>query len=158
MEALAGTWRLSSWSAVWSYEFDGPQDDFLYQDPAAALPRIDDAGEVRGSTLAVSSDGGFSQSGQCDRPILTYDEEGVQVAGVAEFGGVVREDCGRGYLLRREVRGPSTKIGLSRLRWEDGDTRVCDSIRVLGGQLVRTICVVTDECYGDRVVLVYDRC
>ena len=158
MEALTGTWRLTSWSAVWAYEFDGPPEEFLYQDPAIALPRTDDAGEVRGSILAIGADGGFSQSGECDRPILTYDEEGVQVGGVAEFGGIVREDGERGYLLRREVRSPAARTAPTRLRWDDGDTRVCDSIRVLGSRLVRAICVVTDECYGDRVVLVYERC
>ncbi len=158
MEALTGTWRLTSWSAVWAYEFDGPPEEFLYQDPAIALPRTDDAGEVQGSILAISADSGFSQFGQCDRPVLTYDEEGVQVTGVAEFGGIVREDGGRGYLLRREVQSPAAQNASTRLRCDDGDTRVCDSARVLGGRLVRTICVVTDECYGDRVVLVYERC
>jgi len=68
---------------------------------------------------------------------------------MAGFGGIVREDNGRGYLLTAATAG--------RLRLDDGDTRICDSARVVGGRLVRTICVITDECYGDRVVLVYDR-
>lgn len=153
MEAFAGTWRLCHWSAVWAVEFEGSPDEFLYQDPAGPLTRADDDSEVWGSTLSVDANGDFSQSGECDRPILTYDEQGVQVSGVANFGGVIRDDSGRGYLLVGAVAGIST----GRLRCDDGDTRVCDSARVVGRRLVRTICVITDECYGDRVVLVYDR-
>jgi hypothetical protein len=158
MDALIGRWRLISWSAVWAFQFGGPSDEFLYQNPADALPRTDDAGEVRGSILAIGADGSFSQGGHCDRPILTYDEEGVQVAAVPSFGGVVREDGERGYLLGSEARGSASRNDPGRLRWDDGDTRVCDSVRVLNGRLIRTICVVTDECYGDRVVLVYEPC
>jgi hypothetical protein len=154
METLAGTWLLSAWSAVWAYEFDRSADEFLYQDPITTLPRTDDAGEVRGSTLSIRADGGFSQEGRGDRPILTYDEEGVQVAGVAEFGGEVREDGGRGFLLPHATPSGVEPV---RLRWDDGDSRICDSARVIDGRLVRTICVMTDECYGDRVVLAYDR-
>lgn len=151
MEAFAGTWHLCSWSAVWAVEFEGSADEFLYQDPVEPLPRPDDAGEVRGPTLLISSDGRFSQAGVCDHPVLTYDEDGVQVSGVAEFGGVIREEAGRGYLLTGAVADPR------RLRYDRGDTRVCDSARLEGGRLVRSICVITDECYGDRIVLVYDR-
>lgn len=149
MEAFSGAWRLGHWSAVWAVEFEGPADEFLYQDPADPLARPEDDGEVRGSTLTIGLDGSFSQAGECDRPVLTYDEHGIQVSGMAGFGGVVREDNGRGYLLTAATAG--------RLRLDDGDTRICDSARVVGGRLVRTICVITDECYGDRVVLVYDR-
>jgi hypothetical protein len=151
MEPLAGTWQLCNWSAVWTVEFEGSSDEFLYQDPVEPLARVDDAGEVRGTTLLISPNGRFSQAGECDRPVLTYDAEGVQVSGVAEFGGVIREDGERGYLLTDAV------AEASRLRYDDGDTRICDSVRVEGERLVRTICVITDECYGDRVVLVYNR-
>src|SRR5689334_19364636 len=97
---LAGVWRLASWSAVWAYEFDGSADDFLYQDPAAPLPRTDDAGPVGGSTLTIGPGGEFMQAGACDAPILTYDGDGLQAPGVAPFGGSIRLDGGRGYLLR----------------------------------------------------------
>src|SRR5215510_6480415 len=103
METLAGVWRLGSWSAMWAYEFEGTANEFLYQDPTVPLVRADDAGAVHGSTLTIDSGGEFSQAGQCDAPILTYDGEGVQVTGVAEFGGTVCEDGSRAYLLRREL-------------------------------------------------------
>lgn len=154
MPAIAGTWRLASWSAVWAYEFDATADEFLYQDPLTGLPRTDDAGEVRGSTLAVGTDGSFSQTGQCDCPILTYDEEGVQVSGVANFGGVIREDRGRSYLLCSRGSGSADS---ERLRYNDKDTQICDSARLIDSRLIRTMCVVTDARYGDRVILVYQR-
>ena len=145
MEAFAGKWELGYWSAVWAVEFEGLADEFLYQDPAHPLDRSDDAAEVHGSTLTIGPNGGFSQAGECDRPVLTYDEHGIQVSGVAAFGGVVREDRGRGFLLTAAAAG--------RLRVDQGDTRICDSARVVDGRLVRTVCVITD----DRVVLVYNR-
>jgi hypothetical protein len=157
VEEFVGTWLLASWSAVWAYQFVGQPDEFLYQDPGAALPRTDDAGEVQGSALAIGADGSFTQTGRADRPILTYDEEGVQVSGVAEFGGLIREESGRGYLLRREAPKRTRSSDPDQLRYDDGDTQVCDSARIIGGCLVRAMCVATDECYGDRVVLVYKR-
>src|SRR5262245_46298324 len=141
MGSLAGTWQLCHWSAVWAVEFEGASDEFLYQDPADPLTQADDDGEVRGSALSVGANGAFSQAGECNRPVLTYDQDGVQVSGVAEFNGVLREEGGRHYLLT-EAAGSA---GTGRLRYDDGDTRVCDSARVIGGRLVRTVCVITDE-------------
>jgi hypothetical protein len=47
METLVGTWRLSAWAAVRAYQFDGPPDEFLYQDPAEAFPREDNKGRIK---------------------------------------------------------------------------------------------------------------
>lgn len=155
-----GVWRLVSWSAVWAYQFEGTVNEFLYQDPTAPLPEVNDAGDVRGSTLTIDAAGAFFQAGQCDAPILTYDGEGIQVSGVPEFGGRIHEEGERGYLLCQGIprwATPKDEAAQTRLRWDNGDIKVCDSIRLVGNRLLRTICVVTDECYGDRIVLVYEQ-
>jgi hypothetical protein len=160
MESLTGVWHLCSWSAVWGCEFEGTVDEFLYQDAAAPLSQSDDAGKVDGSTLTIESSGEFSQAGRGQAPVLTYDEGGIQISGVAEFGGTISEVGGLGYLLCRNLpmwATPADPVAQTRLRWDDKDTKVCDAVRLVDGRLVRTICVVTDECYGDRVVLVYER-
>ncbi|MEM6286757.1 MAG: hypothetical protein AAF845_06335, partial [Bacteroidota bacterium] len=43
------------------------------------------------------------------------------------------------------------------IRFDDGDTVVCDGLRRDGDALVRTISVVTDGAYPSRAVLRYRR-
>ncbi|WP_221645468.1 hypothetical protein, partial [Nostoc sp. UCD120] len=52
---------------------------------------------------------------------------------------------------------PSDEVNKKKLRYDDGDTKIADSIEVQGEQLIRTISVVTDELYLDRVIIVYKK-
>ena len=44
-----------------------------------------------------------------------------------------------------------------KLRYDDGDTKISDCIERQNERLIRTVSVVTDELYLDRVIIVYQR-
>src|SRR5262245_21260833 len=147
MNMLANEWRLCSWSAVWAEELAGDAEEFLHQDPADPNLAASESGEVRGVTLTIQPSGEFTQAGQANAAVLTYDEQGVQVAGVALFSGTVRQEGDRWLLLCPELprwATPKDPLAAQRLRWDDGDTKVCDSLQLVGEQLIRSLCVVTD--------------
>ena len=43
------------------------------------------------------------------------------------------------------------------LRYDDGDTKISDTLRLSGERLLRTVNVVTDELYTDRQLIAYLR-
>ena len=47
--------------------------------------------------------------------------------------------------------------GHALLRYDDGDTRISDGLRLQGTRLLRTMNVVTDELYTDRQLFAYER-
>ena len=43
------------------------------------------------------------------------------------------------------------------LRYDDGDTKISDGLRLKEGRLLRMVNVVTDELYTDRQLVAYQR-
>jgi hypothetical protein len=163
MKSTVGTWQLCFWSALWGHELpivENAVERFLYQEISVQFDEASTAGDASGSLLTIHENGRFCQHGQGSSPVLTYDTDGVQVAGVAEFDGQIHDEGERSFLISDKVPTwaiPKDLAAQMRIRYDDGDTKVCDSAKFLDGQLVRQISVVTDELYGDRIVLVYNR-
>lgn len=90
-----------------------------------------------------------------------FDAEGVLAEEVVPFNGRLIHSADGLYL--RPADSPSWAMqadgrhGPAVLRYDDGDTKIADSLRIVGTQLVRTVNVVTDELYLNRIVLIYVR-
>ncbi|MEM8671518.1 MAG: hypothetical protein AAGG48_28620 [Planctomycetota bacterium] len=88
---------------------------------------------------------------------LMFDIEGIQVSDYQPMRGRVHSIGSIGFLLPHGVpdyASPSIENELA-ARYADGDTVVCDSIRLVDNNLIRKAAVITDEFYVDRVVLEY---
>ncbi|GAB5515737.1 hypothetical protein [Rhodopirellula baltica] len=87
-----------------------------------------------------------------------FDLEGIQINDYQPMSGEVRIRKRVGFLI--PDGGPQYGLPISidlPLRYDDGDTKVCDAIRAFDDHLVRQLSVVTDELYLDRMTLLYRR-
>jgi hypothetical protein len=122
---------------------------------------IKEAKATSGLTLTVESDGTFAERAEGAPKVDWFDEEGVLQAQVTPFDGVIVTTADVSFLRPVEIASWALPVegryGTSVLRYDDGDTKISDGIRVIDGRLIRTVNVATDDLYLDRVVIVYER-
>jgi|GEM_PF-4391016 len=114
-----------------------------------------------GLTLSIAADGTFSEIVSGNPQVYWFDVEGVLESEVIPFSGVVVHNDQASYLRPTSIATWATPVegryGLAVLRYDDGDTEISDSVRLVENQLIRTVNVVTDELYLDRIAIVYER-
>lgn len=94
--------------------------------------------------------------------LLWYESEGAQIESPNPTKGMTRHVPGRDAVFLHPSEVPSW-MTRSRdnerdsLRYDDGDTLICDLVRMENGSLVRIISVVTDEIYLNRIIAVHKR-
>jgi hypothetical protein len=122
---------------------------------------VDTATATSGLTLSIASDGTFAEHVSGKPEVDWFDAEGILQAEVSPFNGVVVGSDQAVYLRPINIATWASPVegryGRAVLRYDDGDTKISDRIRALGDRLIRTVNVVTDELYLDRVVIVYER-
>jgi hypothetical protein len=120
---------------------------------------IETATETSGLLLSISPEASFTEQLTGKPTVYWFDEEGVLAGEVSPFNGVVVQTQQGAYLKPAEIakfgRPVEGRYGNVVLRYDDGDTKIADGLRRVGAQLIRTVNVVTDELYLDRVVVVY---
>jgi hypothetical protein len=113
-----------------------------------------------GMTLSIAADGTFTERVSGKPDVYWFDEEGV-LADVTPFDGLIVHNVQGSYLRPLNIAKWAIPVdgryGLAVLRYDDGDTKISDCVRSSDGRLIRTINVVTDELYLDRIVIVYER-
>ncbi len=160
---LAGVWDLYHWAFTSMLELPIPEDgsedssvtDFLHQETA---PELGEPEAVSGSSLIIREDDTYQQTGTASAPLLTYDSKGIQISGIAEFGGFVKHEGNRSYLFCPDVPAwatPKDSVAKGRLRYDDRVTKICDFLVLKDRHLVRTMNVVTDGQYAESIVLFY---
>ncbi len=163
-ESLIGTWLLVGSSSIQDeIRLIGEEPDL--QGVAAWLAgngdeRLATIAPTTGLTLTIQADGQFTEEKVGDPKVDWFSAEGVLEPSVMPFNGVISWVAGVAYLLLTQpiARTIPQDAGVrQKLRYDDGDTKIADWIEVHGEQLVRTVSVVTDELYLNRVVLVYDK-
>ena len=121
---------------------------------------VEAAQPTSGLKLAIAPGGSFAEEASGQPDVNWFDEEGVQ-SDVLPFGGTIVESGEVSYFLPVSIPNWATptdgKYGTAVLRYDDGDTKIANNIRIRTGKLVRTVNVVTDELYLDRVVIIYQR-
>ena len=164
MESIIGTWLLiGSVSINSEVSFVGEEAD-----PNGVKDWLNGEGEelieeiisTSGLTLKVGADGTFTETKDGDPKVYWFSDEGVLESEVVPFNGVVKTNGAGSFLQPEEIPSwatPTDEYGIV-LRYDDGDTKISDQIYIAGENLVRTINVVTDELYLDRIVIVYKKC
>ncbi|MEM9449908.1 MAG: hypothetical protein AAGA75_15390 [Cyanobacteria bacterium P01_E01_bin.6] len=110
-----------------------------------------------GLTLELCSDSTFTETKYGNPAVYWFSDEGVLESEVVPFNGLVKANEFGFFLQPDEISSwatPTDKYGVI-LRYDDGDTKICDRLYLSEGKLIRTINVVTDELYLDRIVIVY---
>lgn len=167
-EMLLGEWHLAAaTSATAELEVvdDKPDPDAV----AGWLNGFDGASlaaaqKTSGLVLTITAAGSFTER-VTGKPAVQqwFDVEGMLTDEVAPFDGAVVVGTGQevAWLRPRGVpdfaRPVEGRHGSAVLRYDDRDTQIADGLRIVGTNLVRTVNVVTDEQYLDRIVLVYRR-
>jgi hypothetical protein len=121
-----------------------------------------DARPTSGLILTIETTAGtFTERLTGDPLVEWFDAEGVLTQGVSPFDGTFISNAQGAYLCPQDVPKWAAPVagryGEAILRYDDGDTKIADSLRVVEGRLVRTVNVVTDELYLNRVVIIYER-
>jgi hypothetical protein len=164
MQSLVGTWLLSAVLSIdgeLSFAGDRPDaagvDAWLYGNSHPLLPQ---ATPAEGLTLCIARDGTFIERRHGQLHGSWFDAEGVLDTETTTFDGVVKADGHAGYLLLTTPNKwaiPQDRARKTRVRYDDGDTVICDKVEPIDGRLVRTISVVSDALYFERTVLIYRR-
>jgi hypothetical protein len=164
IELLIGTWLLTgSISLNSEIKFIGDEPDpngvenWLNSNSNNLIAQVE---ATEGLTLTISSDGKFFEERTGEPKVYWFDREGVLESEVIPFNGHLSFYDSKAFLLVDDLISwavPSDEVSKKKLRSDDGDTKIADSIEVQGEQLIRTISVVTDELYLDRVIIVYKK-
>jgi hypothetical protein len=162
-ESVVGSWTLvGSTSINGEIAFLGDKPD-----PNGVLDWLNGSGEelegsikhVSGLELKISLEGRFAESLTGLPEVYWFDVEGVLSNEVAPFNGTLVSIDRLIYLQPDDIPSWSVhaqnRYGDAILRYDDGDTKICDSLCLKGDRLLRTVNVVTDELYTDRVLIVY---
>lgn len=132
-------------------------DEWLY---STGYDLIDEAEPIAGLKLTIHADSTFTEEKTGLLNLPWYDREGVLDEAVTPFSGIVKIEGNVMYLHLDEPiswASPEDAIREVRVRYDDGDTIICDRIQIVSHQLVRTMSVGTDELYLDKVLLVYQK-
>jgi hypothetical protein len=154
-DSINGTWILSGTFALNSeipIIGDEPKpngvEEWLEGNSLETLAQLTPADGLK---LTISSDGTFTEERVGAPQITWYDSEGVLESNVNPFNGAIQEAEGKFYLIADDIEPTGN------LRYDDGDTKIADSLTVIDGDLIRTVSVVTDELYLDRILLRYKK-
>ncbi len=164
IELLVGTWLLTgsiSLNSQIKFIDDEPDpngvENWLNGNSNNLIAQV---AATEGLTLTISSDGKFFEAITGTPKVYWFDFEGVLQSEVIPFNGHLSFYDSKAFLLLDEPISwavPSDEVNKKKLRYDDGDTKIADSIELQGSQLIRTISVVTDELYLDRVIIVYKK-
>ncbi len=108
-----------------------------------------------GLRLEINADGTFTETKTSDPQIEWFDEEGVSESRITPFDGIYKIFDERAFLTLETPSTLSDTDDAERIRYDDGDTKICDSLRLIDEYLIRTVSVITDELYTTRVLMRY---
>jgi len=114
---------------------------------------------AKGLTLTIAESGSFQEEKTGEPEIKWFNASG-ELSKVQTFSGKVSFHRSRAYLIANNIPDwakPYGKVNKAKLRYDDGDTKITDLLEIRDKKLVRTINVVTDEMFFDRVIIVYQK-
>jgi hypothetical protein len=129
-------------------------DEWLYGNSHELIRQ---ATPIAGLQLQLNADATFTETKTQDLDLEWYDVEGVSAPSVIPFDGVIRADDDHLYLHPDTESTLEDPVRSYRVRYDDGDTTICDRAELVQDRLVRTMSVVTDELYLDRSILIYQK-
>lgn len=165
---FVGTWTITSaheteGEAFFPEDFDDKTDEnidfleWLNETPTLTKTRGD---EVTGVTLIITEGGDFTETAEENTSLPCFDEEGVMEMTATPFDGELVEMNGAFFLRPKDLDewvSPDDDRYEVVVRYDDGDTIVCDHIELQGDVLYRTVSVSTDLIYFNRIFYTYER-
>ena len=162
IESFVGTWQLiGSTSTKGELAFIDNRPDpngvknWLKGKAGELISQIN---STSGLTLTINQNATFTEEKEGNPEVNWFSNEGVLESKVVPFDGKVKFQADEAYLYPNEIsewaKPRGRKYGIA-LRYNDGDTIIADNISLIDEKLVRTVNVVTDGMYFDRVVIVY---
>src|SRR5262245_59393032 len=122
---------------------------------------IENAKPTSGLVLSINPDGSFTERVSGNPEVYWFDTEGILTDEVMPFNGTTFKSELGAYIRPLSIPRWATPVegryGKCVLRHDDGDTKITDNLRVIDEHLIRTVNVVTDELYLDRIVIKYKR-
>ena len=159
-QAFLGVWNLAgSFSVSGELDTDPETDEgktalseWLHGN---SFEDLDQFSPASGLQLTIHNNATFTERKTADPEVMWFDSEGVQDDDVVPFDGVYTVRGGKAYLTLAEPPEWATSADRTRIRYDDGDTVICDSLEIKDGDLIRTVSVTSEGAYLDRVVLQY---
>ena len=159
-QSFLGVWNLAgSFTVGRQLDIDPETDEgktelseWLYGD---SYDNLDQFTEAAGLQLTVLNNATFTERKTADPEITWFDAEGVQDDDVVPFDGVYTVKDAKAYLTLAEPLDWAISSDRKRIRYDDGDTVICDTLKLIDGNLIRTVSVTSEGIYLDRVVLKY---
>ena len=116
---------------------------------------------VSGSRLIIKNNGFFEEESKERIKFHWYDDEGILQQYISPFSGNYYHHDSRLYLFSNKKLGNWQKSkeewAKMKVRYDDGDTKICDFLKLNDNYLVRTVNAITDELYFDRLSILYKR-
>lgn len=165
-QSLEGEWQLVSSASITSEISFINEDEPDPNGVANWLNGFDDnllesAKLSSGLVLTIKSDGSFTEVVTGKPEVHWFDVEGVLADEVTPFNGVITSNEKGSYLKPVVIATWAIPVegryGECVLRYDDGDTKIADNLRLIDEHLIRTVNIVTDELYLDRVLVKYKR-
>jgi hypothetical protein len=170
LEAVVGRWNVVGFASI-EGEVDFFEDEQEVENPDPyAIDRwlngdtrdlAAEAQAAAGLQLQIKSDGSYHEHSSGTTNLLCYDAEGVQTQDPGPSSGQLVSNGTHLYLRsngtppwsvpREGAHGPAL------LRLDDGGLKIADRIELMGDTLIRSLSIVTDELYLERIALVYRR-
>lgn len=167
IETFVGTWHLTASTTINS------EISFVGEEPdpngvnnwlkGNGQELIEKAETTSGLSLKISSNGSFIEEKNADTKVDRFDGEGVLSLDAFTLTGTLKSNSYGVFLEQSSIpswANSSTSAPEKYdafVRFDDGDTKISDSIEIQGNTLIRTVNVVTDELYLMRVVYLYTR-
>ena len=171
IETFVETWHLTASTTINS------EISFIDEEPdpngvknwlkGNGLDLVEKAETASGLSLQVFPDGRFVEEKhtdtKTDSKVDRFDGEGVLNPDPFTLTGTLKSNTYGVFLEQASVPSWANSSANSSerydafVRFDDGDTKISDSIEIQGNNLIRTVNVVTDELYLMRVVYVYTR-
>lgn len=115
--------------------------------------------EASGLELTVNADGSFTER-QTGTPNVAgwFNAEGIVVNKAEPFDGQYFVSGERAFLKYNstdEFYWNKSAFAHKYFRFDDADTKICDSLLIVDSELIRTMLVLTDELWTTRIVFRY---
>jgi hypothetical protein len=124
------------------------------------LDVVDEIEQTNCLSMSIFDDNTFTEvKNNAESNFDWYDEEGVLDPDFIPFGGAIKCNAHGIFIQPKKISAmglPTEEYGAI-LRYDDGDTKICDRISLHEKNMIRTISIVTDELYLDRTILVYKK-
>lgn len=127
--------------------------------PSAAFEKLPKQKSAKGLRLSIFDDGTFLEQSENETGFGYFNREGCLIDEIIPFSGKVSIFKNRRFLLLDQPISWACPAEADEefIRYDDGDTKISDEIKIVENNLIRTVAVITDGYLLDRFLYIYKR-